>query len=157
MAMQIAEDYGWSNEQTELLADVFNNYGWSFTRNSIINELKLGMKFYEFQFAVELRKIWQSHSEYSIGYVTSGSFGDNSLKYRSIYKNPDWAFCLKIIRRFDSIPDPEELEQHLNSLYGIWRNSPLIQSRHSTFYGFIRDAVDAGDDFEEMQIWQFFH
>ena len=157
MALQIAVEYGWNKKQAELLADVFKNYGWSLTRNSIINELKMGMKFYEFQFAVELRKIWQSHTEYSIGYVTYGSFGDNSLKYRSIYKNPDWAFCLKIIRRFDSIPDPEELEHHLDSLYNIWKNSPAIQSRHNTYYGFIRDAVDAGDDFSEMQAWQFLH
>jgi predicted Zn finger-like uncharacterized protein len=157
MALEIAEDYGWNHEQTEMLADVFKNHGWSLTRNRIINELKQGMKFYEFQFAVELREIWQSHTEYSIGYVTRESYGDNSLKYRSIYKNPDWSFCLKIIRRFDSIPDPEEMERHLDSLYNIWKSSPAIQSRHNTFYGFIRDAVDAGDNFSEMQAWQFLH
>ena len=157
MAMQVAEDYGWGNKQIELLAGVFRNYGWSFTRTSILNELKLGMKYYEFQFAVELRKIWQSHPEYSIGYVTSGSFGDNSLKYRSVYKNPDWAFCLKIVRGFDSIPDPEELEQHLDSLFSLWKNSPSIQGRYNTYYDFIRNAVDAGDGFSEMQVWQFLH
>lgn len=157
MAMQVAENYGWINEQIELLADVFRNYGWSFTRNSILNELKSGMKFYEFEFAVELRKIWQSHPEYSIGYVTYGSFGDNSLKYKPVYINPDWAFCLKIVRRFDSIPAPEELEQHLDSLFNIWKNNPTIQDRHSTYYDFIRDVVDAGDNFIEMQAWPFLH
>ena len=157
MALEIAEDYGWNHEQTEILADVFKNHGWSLTRTRIINELKQGMKFYEFQFAVELREIWQSHTEYSIGYVTRESYGDNSLKYRSIYKHPDWSFCLKIIRRFDSIPDPEEMERHLDSLYNIWKGSPAIQSRYNTFYGFIRDAVDAGDDFSEMEAWQFLH
>jgi predicted Zn finger-like uncharacterized protein len=145
MAMEIGEKYGWAFEEVKLLGNVFNDHGWSFTRNSIINELKLGMKFYEFQFAVEIRKIWQSHSEFSTGYSLFGSFGDNSLKYKSVYINPEWSFCLNIVRRFDAIPDPEEMEHHLVSLYTKWKFSSVLQDQHISYYDYIRGIVDSGD------------
>ena len=155
VAMEIGEKYDWDFEEVKLLANVFNDHGWSFTKRSIINELELGMTFNEFKLAVEIRKIWQSHTEFSICYSPFGSFGDISLKYKSVYNNPHWSFCLKIIRGFDSFPDPEEMEQHFISLYTIWRFSSELRDQHFSYYGFIRDIVSVGDAPLDILAWQY--
>lgn len=157
MAMEIGEQYGWGYEKVKLLAKVFREHGWSLTRTSILHELERGMTFDEFQLAVDIRRIWHSHSEFSIGYCIRGSFGDDSLKYRSVYENPDWPFCLKIIRKFESHPDPVEIEQLFLSLYTIWKFSPVLQDRHMSFYGFIRDIVESCEASLDMLAWRYSH
>jgi predicted Zn finger-like uncharacterized protein len=155
MAMEIGEQYEWGREEVKLLARVFYEHGWSLTRNYILRELELGMTFDEFQLAVKIREIWHSHTEFSIGYSLKGSFGDDSLKYRSVYKNPAWSLCLKIIRKFDSRPDPEEIEQHFLTLFSIWKFSSELQDRHITYYGFIKEIVNGDDASLDMLVWQY--
>ena len=157
MAMKIGNQYDWDFDEVKLLANVFTAHGWSFTRSSIINELELGMTFTEFEYAVKIRRIWHSHAEFSTGYSVMGSFGDNSLKYQSVYKYPDWSLCLKIVRGFDSLPDSEEMERHFVSLHTNWKYSPALQNQHITYYGFIRDIVDDGDASLDMLDWKYFH
>ena len=142
LAMDAVESHGWSKNEVKLLAQIFEQFGWTFTRQSIIAELETGMSFDEFKLAVEIREIWKANPEFSIGFSLYKSHGDYSSCLHSIYVNVNWSFCMKIIRSFNSLPDPAEIDQHFLRLYTEWEQYQSKQQRYFSFYSFILTLLD---------------
>jgi len=142
LAMDAVESHGWSKNEVKFLAQVFKRFGWTFTRQSIIAELEAGMSFDEFKLAVEIREIWKANPEFSIGFSLYKSHGDYSSCLHSIYVNLNWSFCMKIIRSFNSLPDPAEIDLHFHRLYTEWEQYQSKQQRYFSFYSFILTLLD---------------
>ncbi len=140
--MDAVESHGWSKNEVKFLAQIFERFGWTFTRQSIISELKAGMSFDEFKLAAEIREIWKANPEFSIGFSLYKSHGDYSSCLHSIYVNVNWSFCMKIIRSFNSLPDPAEIDQHFLRLYTEWEQYQSKQQRYFSFYSFILAMLD---------------
>ena len=49
---------------------------------------------------------------------------------------------MKIIRSFNSLPDPAEIDQHFLRLYTEWEQYQSKQQRYFSFYSFILTLLD---------------
>ena len=84
-AIEIAVRYVWTDEGVELLAEIFEKYGWHTAKKAILRELDKGMNEEELRLALLTRECWQEY----------GEFGVNPFGYN--YPLLSWPHALKIV------------------------------------------------------------
>lgn len=134
-AMQVASDlgaqYGWEGPEIELLADVFEKYGWNKTRESIERRLRDGLLPDELRLAVITRDIWENYSEFSI----------NLDSYSYSYEFLSWPMAVQIVRSFQSYPEPEEIEKFLIDGFSEWSSRQSLMSTYSSYFEYISNRL----------------
>lgn len=134
-AMQVASDlgaqFGWEGPEIELLADVFEKYGWNKTRKSIERQLRRGLLADELMLAVMTRDIWENYSEFSV----------NLDSYGYSYEFLSWPMAVQIVRSFQSYPEPEEIEKFLIDAFYEWSSRQSLMSTYSSYFEYISNRL----------------
>lgn len=150
-AAELAEEYGWDERGTELLAMVFNRYFWGSAKGAVRREIERGMTPDELEVALGIRDFWRERTEFSIdlGYWRSGGRGllDTS---RATYRSLSWPAVLRLIRLTNTIPDQVEIEILLDELYLEWYSSNGLQRRYPSFRIYLYRWLDYTEDRSEL-------
>lgn len=149
VAMKVGEEFSWDRKGINLLATIFNRYGWSAAKEAIRGEINAGMIPQELMLAEEVRHIWRQHPEF---WSASGAFGEIVQRYELI----SWPTALSLIRSFKGYPQTEEVESLLSSHFERWQDSFKLQRRFPGFYSFVLYCVGSYGDLPEYDGWVVF-
>lgn len=149
VAMRVGEEFGWDRKGVNLLATIFNRYGWSAAKEAIWGEINAGMTPQELTLAEEVRQIWKQRTEFG---STLNKFGEIVQRYSLI----SWPTSLTLIRSFKGYPQAEEVESLLDNCFERWQDSDILQRRFPGFYSFALYRVGAYGDLPEQDGWTVF-
>lgn len=129
-AVELIDKAGWSLAVLPLVQQIFVMSGWSATRLALEREIEKGMTPEELILAAHVKAIWAENDYYWIAYDRSGS---SSLSQYAL----SWPTALLLVRAFESLPQIEELEQFIESLYEYWYERPHLRRAFRSFNRFI--------------------
>jgi hypothetical protein len=113
-----------------LVQQIFVMSGWGATRLALEREIEKGMTPEELILAVHVKVMWAENDYYWIAYDRSGS--SNLSQYVL-----SWPTALLLVRAFESLPQIEELEQFIESLYEYWYERPHLRRAFRSFNRFL--------------------
>lgn len=134
-AIDLGGEYGWDAEGIQILAGVFERYGWGATRVALERQLQLGLRPFELRQAFVVREIWESYPE----------FGTASMRYYSSYLS--WPVALMIVRSYECLPEREELEVFLSEAFTRWKWHSHSSHYYSGFLSYLIAAVKHAANF----------
>ena len=127
-AVELISRSGWSLSMLPLVQQIFVMSGWGATRLALEREIDKGMTPDELILAAHVKALWAENDYYWIAYDKSGS---SSLSQYII----SWPTALRLVRVFESLPQVEELEQFIETLFEYWSDR---SSLHKAFQSFSR-------------------
>ena len=127
-AVELISRAGWSLSMLPLVQQIFVMSGWGATRLALERELDKGMTPDELILAAHVKALWAENDYYWIAYDKSGS---SNLSQYII----SWPTALQLVRVFESLPQVEELEQFIETLFEYWYDH---SSLHRAFQSFSR-------------------
>lgn len=128
-AIDLCVDYNWDVEGIQILAEVFERYGWSATRAAVERQLRLGLSSSELRQAFAVREIWESYPEFSTA----------SMRHYSSYLS--WPVALMIVRSYEWLPEREELEVFLSEAFTRWKWHSHSSHYYSDFLSYLIATV----------------
>lgn len=129
-AVELIGKAGWSLTVLPLVQQIFVMSGWGATRLALEREIEKGMTPEELILAAHVKVIWAENDYYWIAYDRSGS--SNLSQYVL-----SWPTALLLVRAFESLPQLEELEQFIESLYEYWYERLHLRRAFRSFNRFI--------------------
>lgn len=128
-AIDLGGKYRWDAEGIQILAQVFERYGWGATRVALERQLQLGLRPFELRQAFVIREIWESYPEFSTA----------SMRYYSPYLS--WPVALMIVRSYECLPEREELEVFMSEAFTRWKWHSHSSHYYSGFLSYLISAV----------------
>lgn len=129
-AVELISRAGWSLAMLPLVQQIFVMSGWGPTRLALEREIDKGMTPEELILAAHVKVLWAENDYYWIAYQRSGS--SNLSQYVL-----SWPTALLLVRAFDSLPQIEELERFIESLFEYWYDSPSLRRAFRSFNRFL--------------------
>lgn len=129
-AVQFVSMAGWPSSVLSLVEQIFLQSGTGATRIALERELEKGMTPRELALAAHLKVVWANNDYYWISYLRNGS---SQLSYSVM----TWPMALQIVRSFDWLPQIEELEIFLESVYEYWYDRYQLRRAFRSFSKFL--------------------
>lgn len=129
-AVELISKAGWPLTVLPLVQQIFVMSGWGATRLALEREIDKGMTPEELILAAHVKVIWAENDYYWIAYDRSGS--SNLSQYVL-----SWPTALLLVRAFESLPQIEELEQFIESLYEYWYERLHLRRAFRSFNRFL--------------------
>ena len=129
-AIELISRAGWSSAMLPLVQQIFVMSGWGATRLALEREIDKGMAPEELILAAHVKVLWTENDYYWIAYDRSGS--SNLSQYVM-----SWPTALLLVRSFESLPQIEELEQFIESLFEDWYGRPSLRRAFRSFNRFL--------------------
>ena len=150
VAFHLGHEHGWTNGEIKVLERVFLRYWWSKTKGVMIRELAAGMTPEELGLAMDIRELWEEHSEFG---AQCFQYQWNENAYNPLYYTLSWPVALGIVRAFGSYPDISEFELFLEEIYSHWRSNYSIMNRFPAFLYYLKYRI--GMDIGSLNIDPF--
>ena len=129
-AVELISKTGWPLTVLPLVQQIFVMSGWGATRLALERAIEKGMTPEELILAAHVKVMWAENDYYWIAYDRSGS--SNLSQYVL-----SWPTALLLVRAFESLPQIEELEQFIESLYEYWYERPHLRRAFRSFNRFL--------------------
>lgn len=129
-AVDLISKVGWPLSVLPLIQQIFVMNGWGATRLALEREIEKGMTPEELILAAHVKVVWSENDYYWIAYDRSGS---SSLSQYVL----SWPTALLLVRAFESLPQLEELEHFVESLYEYWYERPHLRRAFRSFNRFM--------------------
>lgn len=113
-----------------LVQQIFVMNGWGATRLALEREIDKGMSPDELILAAHVKALWAENDYYWIAYDRNGS--SNLSQYVM-----SWPTALMLIRAFESLPQIEEIEQFIESLFEYWYDRSSLRRAFRSFNRFL--------------------
>lgn len=129
-AAELISNTGWPLSAWPLIQQIFVMSGWGATRLALEREIEKGMSPDELILAAHVKVIWAENDYYWIAYDKNGS--SNLSQYVL-----SWPTALLIVRSFESLPQIEEIEQFIESLFEYWHERFHLRKVFRSFNRFL--------------------
>lgn len=129
-SVELISRAGWSLAMLPLVQQIFVMSGWGATRVALEREIDRGMTPEELILAAHVKVLWAENDYYWIAYDRSGS---SNLSQHVM----SWPTALLLVRAFESLPQIEELEQFIESIFEYWYDRPSLRRSFRSFNRFI--------------------
>ncbi len=125
-AAELVGKTNWPLSTLPLIQQIFVMSGWGQTRLALEREIEKGLTPDELILAAHIKVIWSENDIYWISFDKSG----NS---RVSYYVLSWPTALLIVRSFESLPQIEEVEVFLESLFASWYENTILRRAFKAF------------------------
>lgn len=125
-AAELIGKANWPLSTLSLVQQIFVMSGWGQTRLALEREIEKGLVPQELILAAHIKVIWSENDIYWIAFDKSGS---SSLSYYAL----SWPTALLIVRSFESLPQVEEIEVFLESLFASWYENTVLRRAFKAF------------------------
>jgi hypothetical protein len=129
-ALQKAAEFiakaNWPLSTLPLIQQIFVMSGWGQTRLALEREIEKGLSPDELILAAHIKVIWAENDIYWIAFDKNGS---SRLSYYML----SWPTALLIVRSFESLPQVEEVEVFLESLFTSWYENTTLRRAFKAF------------------------
>lgn len=129
-AAELISSTGWPLNTLPLIQNIFIMSGWGASRLALEREIERGMTPDELILATHVKVIWAENDYYWISYDQNGS--SNLSQYIL-----SWPSALLIVRSFESLPQLEELEHFIESLFEYWYEKIHLRKVFRSFNRFL--------------------
>lgn len=116
----------WPLGTLPLIQQIFVMSGWGPTRIALEREIEKGLTPQELILAAHIKVIWSENDIYWIAFDKNGS---SRLSYYVL----SWPTALLIVRSFESLPQVEEIEVFLESLFASWYENTTLRRAFKAF------------------------
>lgn len=116
----------WSISTLPLVQQIFVMSGWGATRLALEREIDKGLTPDELILAAHIKVIWAENDIYWIAFDKTGS---SRLSHQVL----SWPTALLIVRSFESLPQVEEIEFFLESLFATWYENNSLRRAFKAF------------------------
>ncbi|GGH96294.1 hypothetical protein CFY91_06200 [Pseudomonas fluvialis] len=116
----------WSISTLPLVQQIFVMSGWGATRLALEREIDKGLTPDELILAAHIKVIWAENDIYWIAFDKTGS---SRLSHQVL----SWPTALLIVRSFESLPQVEEIEVFLESLFATWYENNSLRRAFRAF------------------------
>ncbi|MCQ4231996.1 hypothetical protein M8P87_19370 [Pseudomonas stutzeri] len=116
----------WSISNLPLVQQIFVMSGWGATRLALEREIDKGLTPDELILAAHIKVIWAENDIYWIAFDKTGS---SRLSHQVL----SWPTALLIVRSFESLPQVEEIEVFLESLFATWYENNSLRRAFRAF------------------------
>lgn len=129
-AVELISRVDWSLSMLPLVQQIFVMSGWGATRLALEREIDKGMTQDELILAAHIKALWAENDYYWIAYDKNGS---SNLSQYII----SWPTALQLVRAFESLPQIEELEQFIETLFEYWYDRHSLHRAFNSFSRFL--------------------
>jgi len=116
----------WSISTLPLVQQIFVMSGWGATRLALEREIDKGLTPDELILAAHIKVIWAENDIYWIAFDKTGN---SRLSHQVL----SWPTALLIVRSFESLPQVEEIEFFLESLFATWYENNSLRHAFRAF------------------------
>ncbi|WP_231692545.1 hypothetical protein [Thiopseudomonas alkaliphila] len=116
----------WPRSTISLIQQIFIISGWGQTRLALEREIEKGVTPDELMLAAHIKDVWAENDIYWVAFNRNGS---SQLSHQAL----SWPNALQIVRSFDSLPQPEEIEVLLEELFTSWYESSILRRSFKAF------------------------
>ncbi len=142
-AIEVGEEFNWDETGIQLLASVFEKYGWNSAKRAVRKQLEHGLIPDELSIAVQIRELWDERTEFSIDFGWSSYFANMVCgASKDHYHALSWGASIQLIRLTNPLPDIAEIEHLLDELYATWYNCRYLHDSFPSFYRYLCDWLD---------------
>jgi hypothetical protein len=125
-AAELIGKANWPLGTLPLIQQIFVMSGWGPTRIALEREIEKGLTPQELILAAHIKVIWSENDIYWIAFDKNGS---SRLSYYVL----SWPTALLIVRSFESLPQVEEIEVFLESLFASWYENTTLRRAFKAF------------------------
>ncbi|KIY16183.1 hypothetical protein [Pseudomonas amygdali] len=125
-AAELIGKANWPLSTLSLVQQIFVMSGWGQTRLALEREIEKGLVPQELILAAHIKVIWSENDIYWIAFDKNGS---SSLSYYAL----SWPTALLIVRSFELLPQVEEIEVLLESLFASWYENTVLRRAFKAF------------------------
>lgn len=125
-AAELIGKANWPLSTLPLIQQIFVMSGWGQTRLALEREIEKGLTPDELILAAHIKVIWSENDIYWIAFDKTGS---SRLSYYVL----SWPTALLIVRSFESLPQVEEVEVFLESLFASWYENTVLRRAFKAF------------------------
>lgn len=125
-AAELVGKANWPLSTLPLIQQIFVMSGWGQTRLALEREIEKGLTPDELILAALIKVIW---SENDIYWISFDKTGHSRLSYCVL----SWPTALLIVRSFESLPQVEEVEVFLESLFASWYENTILRRAFKAF------------------------
>ena len=125
-AAELVGKANWPLSTLPLIQQIFVMSGWGQTRLALEREIEKGLTPDELILGAHIKVIW---SENDIYWISFDKTGDSRLSYYVL----SWPTALLIVRSFESLPQVEEVEVFLESLFASWYENTILRRAFKAF------------------------
>ncbi|KQW35120.1 MULTISPECIES: hypothetical protein [Pseudomonas] len=125
-AAELIGKANWPLSTLPLIQQIFVMSGWAQTRLALEREIEKGLTPDELILAAHIKVIWSENDIYWISFDKTGS---SRLSHYVL----SWPTALLIVRSFESLPQVEEVEVFLVSLFTSWYENPTLRRAFKAF------------------------
>jgi hypothetical protein len=125
-AAELIGKANWSISTLPLVQQIFVMSGWGATRLALEREIDKGLTPNELILAAHIKVIW---AENDIYWIAFNKTGNSRLSHQVL----SWPTALLIVRSFESLPQLEEIEVFLESLFSSWYENNTLRRAFRAF------------------------
>ena len=125
-AAELIGNANWPLSTLPLVQQIFVMSGWGATRLALEREIDKGLSPQELILASHIKVIWAENDIYWIAFDKTGS---SRLSHQVL----SWPMALLIVRSFELLPQVEELEVFLESLFAAWYENNTLRRAFRAF------------------------
>ncbi len=125
-AAELIGKANWPLSTLPLIQQIFIMSGWGQTRLALEREIEKGLTPDELILAAHIKVIWSENDIYWISFDKTGS---SRLSHYVL----SWPSALLIVRSFESLPQVEEIEVFLESLFTSWYENTTLRRAFKAF------------------------
>lgn len=125
-AAELIGKANWSISTLPLVQQIFFMSGWGATRLALEREIDKGLTPDELILATHIKVIWAENDIYWIAFDKTGS---SRLSHQVL----SWPTALLLVRSFESLPQVEEIEVFLESLFATWYENNSLRRAFRAF------------------------
>lgn len=125
-AAELVGKVNWPLSTLPLIQQIFVMSGWGQTRLALEREIEKGLTPDELILGAHIKVIW---SENDIYWISFDKTGNSRMSYYVL----SWPTALLIVRSFESLPQVEEVEVFLESLFASWYENTILRRAFKAF------------------------
>lgn len=139
-ARQVAQDVlfysDWQQTRSNLeaLTDIFEEYGWSKTKQSIRQAIDLGLSLEQIITARDLRHFWQNNERFWMTFTSVSNFDPYT---QPAYYNLSWPQALAFVSYNGCLLSLAELEHYLEDEFDYWYGHSVLRRAFPAFLKYL--------------------
>ena len=134
VAINIIDYAEWTASALNQVTDIFEEYGWSHAKTSIITAIDNGASLEHIVAARDLRHYWKDNERFWMTFSGISSFTMNT---RAAYQNLSWPMALALVTYNTHLISDAEIERYLDEEFEYWYSHPLLSQQFPAFLKYL--------------------
>lgn len=134
VATEIIRYAEWQKSTIEDVTDIFEEYGWSRTKNSILTAIDNGATLDQILTARDLRNFWRDNERF---WMTFSGISSSNQYSRATYCNLAWPHALQLVTYRNSVLSLDEIEHYIEEEFDYWYDHSLLRRSYPSFLKYL--------------------